>query len=355
MGEQGAWTTLLDEGYPIRLSGEDCGRGTFSHRHAVIACIDSGREYYAMKDIGNFSCVDSSLSEAGVLGFEVGYAFDTPEGLTMWEAQFGDFANGAQLVIDQYIASAEAKWHRMCGIVMLLPHGQEGMGPEHSSARLERYLQLCAKNNMQVVYPTTPSQIFHVLRRQMHRNFRKPLIVMTPKSLLRHKRCVSELSEFTSGGFRNVIDAEVADADAVHRVILCSGKVYYDLLAGLEEKALEEVALVRVEQLYPFPEAELTQVIGRYPNADEFLWVQEEALNMGAWYFVQPLLDELLPEEAGLRYVGRDEAASPAVGDAMQHQREQQEIVDQALDVTTDNQLKLQDAPSRIADSGSGS
>ena len=189
----------------------------------------------------------------------------------------------------------------------------------------------------------------------MHRNFRKPLIVMTPKSLLRHKRCVSELSEFTSGGFRNVIDAEVADADAVHRVILCSGKVYYDLLAGLEEKALEEVALVRVEQLYPFPEAELTQVIGRYPNAAEFLWVQEEALNMGAWYFVQPLLDELLPEEAGLRYVGRDEAASPAVGDAMQHQREQQEIVDQALDVTTDNQLKLQDAPSRIADSGSGS
>jgi 2-oxoglutarate dehydrogenase E1 component len=243
----------------------------------------------------------------------------------------------------------------MCGIVMLLPHGQEGMGPEHSSARLERYLQLCAKNNMQVVYPTTPSQIFHVLRRQMHRNFRKPLIVMTPKSLLRHKRCVSELSEFTSGGFRNVVDAEMADADAVRRVILCTGKIYYDLLAGLEEKALDEVAIVRVEQLYPFPEAELTEIISRYPNADEFLWAQEEALNMGAWYFVQLLLDELLPAEADLRYVGRDEAASPAVGDAMQHQREQQEIVDQALDVATDNQLKLKDVPSRIADGGSGS
>jgi 2-oxoglutarate dehydrogenase E1 component len=210
---------------------------------------------------------------------------------------------------------------------------------------------------MQVVYPTKPSQIFHVLRRQMHRNFRKPLIVMTPKSLLRHKACVSDLSEFTDGGFQNVIDAEVADVEAVRRVILCTGKIYYDLLAGLEEKSLDEVAIVRVEQLYPFPEVELAKVMSGYSNADEYLWVQEEALNMGAWYFVQPLLDDLLPLEAGLRYVGRDEAASPAVGDAVQHQNEQLEIVEQALDIASDKQLKLEDAKSRVAgaDGGSGS
>ena len=354
-----AYGSLLLERIPVRLAGQDAQRGTFAHRHCVWHDVETGEKHSPLanmsKDQGEFVVLNTMLSELAVLGFEYGITSTDPRRLVMWEAQFGDFANGAQLVIDQYIASAEAKWHRMCGIVMLLPHGQEGMGPEHSSARLERYLQLCAKNNMQVVYPTTPSQIFHVLRRQMHRNFRKPLIVMTPKSLLRHKRCVSELSEFTSGGFRNVVDAEVADADAVRRVILCTGKIYYDLLAGLEEKALDEVAIVRVEQLYPFPEAELTEIISRYPNADEFLWVQEEALNMGAWYFVQLLLDELLPAEADLRYVGRDEAASPAVGDAMQHQREQQEIVDQALDVATDNQLKLKDVPSRIADGGSGS
>jgi 2-oxoglutarate dehydrogenase E1 component len=244
----------------------------------------------------------------------------------------------------------------MCGIVMLLPHGYEGMGPEHSSARLERYLQLCAKRNMQVVYPTTPAQIFHVLRRQMLRNFRKPLVVMTPKSLLRHKRCVSDLSEFTEGGYQNVIDAQVADAEAIRRVILCTGKVYYDLLAGLEEKGIEEIALVRVEQLYPFPERELAEAISRYRNAEEFLWVQEEALNMGAWYFLQPLLDELLPPGAGLRYVGRDEAASPAVGDAGKHQAEQLEIVEQALDVPTARELTLDNAPSRAAgvDGGAG-
>jgi 2-oxoglutarate dehydrogenase E1 component len=275
----------------------------------------------------------------------------------MWEAQFGDFANGAQLIIDQYISSAEAKWHRMCGIVMLLPHGYEGMGPEHSSARLERYLQLCAKNNMQVVYPSTPSQIFHVLRRQMHRNFRKPLIVMTPKSLLRHRRCVSDISEFTDGGFRNVIDADIADVDKVRRVILCTGKVYYDLLAGLEERDGEGVALVRVEQLYPLPKEELRTALSRYGNAEEVVWVQEEAVNMGAFTFVQPLIEELLPGGLPLRYVGRDEAASPAVGDATQHQMEQQDIVERALDLASDKQLRLDNVPSRVAgaDGGGGS
>jgi 2-oxoglutarate dehydrogenase E1 component len=332
-----AFGSLLLERIPVRLAGQDAQRGTFAHRHAVWHDVDTGDKHTALqhmsRDQGEFVVLNTMLSELAVLGFEYGITSTDPRRLVMWEAQFGDFANGAQLVIDQYIASAEAKWHRMCGIVMLLPHGQEGMGPEHSSARLERYLQLCAKRNMQVVYPTTPSQIFHVLRRQMHRNFRKPLIVMTPKSLLRHKRCVSELSEFTSGGYRNVIDCKAADADGVRRVILCTGKVYYDLVAGLEEQALEAVAIVRVEQLYPFPAIELAQVLGRYQNASEFLWVQEEALNMGAWYFVQPLLADLLPPAVALRYVGRDEAASPAVGDAAQHQREQQEIVDQALDV----------------------
>jgi 2-oxoglutarate dehydrogenase E1 component len=356
-----AYGSLLLERVPVRLVGQDAQRGTFAHRHAVWHDVETGERHSPLTDMardqGEFVVLNTMLSELAVLGFEYGITSTDPRRLVMWEAQFGDFANGAQLVIDQYIASAEAKWHRMCGIVMLLPHGQEGMGPEHSSARLERYLQLCAKRNMQVVYPTKPSQIFHVLRRQMHRNFRKPLIVMTPKSLLRHKACVSDLSEFTDGGFQNVIDAEVADVEAVRRVILCTGKIYYDLLAGLEEKSLDEVAIVRVEQLYPFPEVELAKVVSGYPNADEYLWVQEEALNMGAWYFVQPLLDDLLPLKAGLRYVGRDEAASPAVGDAVQHQNEQLEIVEQALDIASDKQFKLEDAKSRVAgaDGGSGS
>ncbi|MDA0333724.1 MAG: 2-oxoglutarate dehydrogenase E1 component [bacterium] len=356
-----AFGSLLLERIPVRLAGQDAQRGTFAHRHAVWHDIETGAKHTSLQHMsreqGEFVVLNTMLSELAVLGFEYGITSTDPRRLVMWEAQFGDFANGAQLVIDQYIASAEAKWHRMCGIVMLLPHGQEGMGPEHSSARLERYLQLCAKNNMQVVYPTTPSQMFHVLRRQMHRNFRKPLIVMTPKSLLRHRRCVSDLTEFTSGGYRNVIDAEVPDATAVRRVILCTGKVYYDLLAGLEEQSLDVVAIVRVEQLYPFPTAELNQALRRYSNASEFLWVQEEALNMGAWHFLQPRLDDMLPAGAVLRYVGRDEAASPAVGDAAQHQREQQEIVDQALDVATDKQLKLENVQPRVVavDGGSGS
>ena len=292
------------------------------------------------------------LSELAVLGFEYGISSADPGRLIMWEAQFGDFANGAQLVIDQYISSAEAKWNRMSGIVLLLPHGYEGMGPEHSSARLERYLQLCAKNNMQVCYPTTPAQIFHVLRRQMHRTFRKPLIVMTPKSLLRHKRCVSDIGAFVQGCYLNVIDDDaVEDPAQVRRVFLCTGKIYYDLLAGREEKGLKGVALVRVEQLYPLPEPELREIVARYAQAEEFLWVQEEALNMGAWYFIQPLVDEILPNSRQLRYVGRDEAASPAVGDHQAHVTEQQEIVQEALDLHS-RELILEDVKQSRSASG---
>ena len=355
-----AWGSLLLEGVPVRLAGQDSQRGTFAHRHAVWHDTGTGARHVPLAHLsprqGEFVALNTMLSELAVLGFEYGVSSADPRRLVMWEAQFGDFANGAQLVIDQYISSAEAKWHRMCGLVLLLPHGYEGMGPEHSSARLERYLQLCAKNNMQVVYPTTPGQIFHVLRRQMHRNFRKPLVVMTPKSLLRHKSCVSDIDELASGGFRNVIDDGCAEPDSVRRLILCTGKIYYDLLAERDEKGLDEVALVRLEQLYPFPEAEVAEAIGRYPKAEKFLWVQEEALNMGAWYFVQPLLDELLPESAELGYVGRDEAASPAVGDAGQHQTEQHEIVEQALD-PAGKELRIDAAPSarRAAGADAGS
>ena len=354
-----AWGSLLLERVPVRLAGQDSQRGTFAHRHAVWHDTETGARHAPLANLsprqGEFVVLNTMLSELAVLGFEYGVSSTDPRRLVMWEAQFGDFANGAQLVIDQYISSAEAKWHRMCGLVLLLPHGYEGMGPEHSSARLERYLQLCAKNNMQVVHPTTPGQLFHVLRRQMHRNFRKPLVVMTPKSLLRHKSCVSDIDELAAGGFRNVIDDETTEPDGIRRLILCTGKIYYDLLARREEKGLDEVALVRLEQLYPFPEAQVAGAIGRYPKAEEFLWVQEEALNMGAWYFVQPLLDELLPASAELGYVGRDEAASPAVGDAGQHQSEQHEIVEQALD--PGKELRIDAAPSakRAAGSDGGS
>ena len=338
-GEMLAYGTLLSEKVPVRLVGQDVQRGTFAHRHAVWHDTKTGEQYKSLSHISRdqtaFEVVNTMLSELAVLGFEYGISSADPKRLIMWEAQFGDFANGAQLIIDQYISGGEAKWHRMSGIVLLLPHGYEGMGPEHSSARLERFLQLCAKRNMQVIYPTTPAQIFHALRRQIHRVFRKPLIVMTPKSLLRHKSCVSHISEFARGGFLNVIDdANATEPERVRRVVMCTGKVYYDLAAGREEKGLDEVAIVRVEQLYPFPEEELRQIFERYPNAEEYLWAQEESMNMGAWYFLQPLMDEVLPAAKQVRYAGRDEAASPAVGDAKQHQSEQQEIVDQAMDLS---------------------
>lgn len=337
-GEMLAFGSLLLERVPVRLAGQDSQRGTFSHRHAVWHDGKNGQTHMplaCLADVqGKFQVLNTMLSELAVLGFEYGISSADPRRLIMWEAQFGDFVNGAQLILDQYLSSAEAKWHRMSGIVLLLPHGYEGMGPEHSSARLERFLQLCAKDNIQVCYPSTPAQLFHVLRRQMLRSFRKPLILMTPKSLLRHKLCVSAIGDFTQGGFRNVIDdAACDDPEGVERVVLCSGKVYYELAAGREELGLKEVALVRLEQIYPFPERELRRILERYNRAVEVCWVQEEARNMGAWNFVQPLLDEVLREEVELAYIGRDEAASPAVGVSQTHQDEQQEIVEQALKV----------------------
>lgn len=338
-GEMMAYGSLLLEGVPVRLTGQDSQRGTFAHRHAVWHDIETGAGHVGLqhlsRDQADFTVINSMLSELAVLGFEYGISTADPRRLVLWEAQFGDFVNGAQMIIDQFLTSAEAKWQRMCGLVLLLPHGYEGMGPEHSSARLERFLQLCAKNNMQVAYPTTPAQLFHLLRRQIHRNFRKPLVVMTPKSLLRHKLCVSALKEFTDGSFLPVIDDdEIVEPASVSRVALCTGKVYYDLVAARRAKEDGgEVALVRIEELYPFPAIEMRRVLARYPNAEQVYWVQEESQNMGAWHFIRSYLDELLPADCELGYVGRDEAASPATGSGHIHQSEQQEIVTQTLDL----------------------
>ena len=274
--------------------------------------------------------VDTMLSEAAVLGFEYGFSSADPRNLVMW-AQFGDFANGAQVIIDQFICSAESKWQRMSGLVMLLPHGMEGQGPEHSSARLERYLQLCAEDNWQVCNLTTPAQYFHALRRQMRRNFRKPLVVMSLKSLLRHKMAVSDLAAFTDATFQTVLPEPAAlDPAAVHRVLLCSGKVYYDLLLGREQRNVSDVAIIRVEQLYPYPSAEIIAALAPFTAATEVCWVQEEPWNMGAWHFIGPRLEPLVGERP-LRYIGRDEAASPASGSYKIHQAEQADIVDRAL------------------------
>jgi 2-oxoglutarate dehydrogenase E1 component len=334
LAEALAFGSLVTEGTPVRLSGQDCSRGTFSQRHAVVVDQTNGQEYAPLDHISEtqarFWVYDSHLSEAGVLGFEYGYSLAAPGTLTLWEAQFGDFANGAQVIIDQFIASAHVKWGRMSGLVMLLPHGFEGQGPEHSSARVERYLQLCAEDNLQVVNCTTPAQYFHVLRRQMRRNYRAPLVIFTPKSLLRAPRCVSSVAELASGGFRCVLDdAAVADGARVERVLLCSGKVYYDLLARREErdglgegKARGDVAIVRVEELYPWPDGELAAVLERMPNAARVTWVQEEPANMGGWTFVRERLQALLPRRAKLCYAGRPEAASPAVGSARVHRLE---------------------------------
>ena len=332
-----AFGSLLREGVPVRLTGQDTQRGTFAHRHAVWHDTATGAKHIPLqcleRDQADFVVLNTMLSELAVLGFEYGISSADPRRLVLWEAQFGDFVNGAQMIIDQFLSSAEAKWQRMSGLVLLLPHGYEGMGPEHSSARLERFLQLCAKNNMQVAYPTTPAQFFHLVRRQIHRNFRKPLVLMTPKSLLRHKQCVSSLEEFSAGTFQRIIDdASVADPAAISRVVLCTGKIYYDLIAARSaHKGSDEVVLLRVEELYPFPAAELQAAFARYPAAEQFSWVQEESQNMGAWSFVRPYLDELLPAHCVLNYVGRDEAASPATGSGHLHETEQREIVEQAL------------------------
>jgi 2-oxoglutarate dehydrogenase E1 component len=283
-----AFASLLREGVRVRLSGQDCGRGTFSHRHAVLHDYNTGACHVPLNALGgaSFEVLDSPLSETGVLGFDYGYSLDAPDALVIWEAQFGDFANGAQVIIDQFISSSEDKWKRLSGLVMLLPHGFEGQGPEHSSARLERFLNLAAEDNMQVVYPTTPAQIFHVLRRQVHRRIRKPLVVMSPKSLLRHPLAVSSLKECAVGGFQRVLGDVSADPSKVRRVLLCSGKVYYDLTERREKDARNDVAVVRLEQLYPLRHADIAAALDKYSPDVEVLWVQEEPRNMGAWPFM---------------------------------------------------------------------
>ncbi len=336
-----AFGTLAAEGIPVRLSGQDCGRGTFSQRHAVLRDQVDESKYVPLQHVGpgqgRVEIIDSPLAEASVLGFEYGYSQTEPHALVMWEAQFGDFANGAQVVMDQFISSGESKWLRMSGLVMLLPHGYEGQGPEHSSARLERYLQLCAEDNMQVVNPTTPANYFHALRRQVKREIRKPLIVMTPKSLLRHRLCVSGLDELSEGSsFHRVMPEidEIADGGSVRRVVLCCGKVYYDLLQQRREDGIKDVALLRVEQLYPFPHKTLAGELAKYPQA-EVVWCQEEPENMGAWTFMDRRIEAVL-EEVGMqarrpRYVGRPAAASPATGLLRRHVFEQKTLVARAL------------------------
>ena len=335
-GEMLALGTLLLEGTCVRLSGQDSGRGTFSHRQAALHDMETGQRIVPLDRMsdehGRFYLIDSNLSEAGVLGFEYGFASADPRNLVIWEAQFGDFANGAQVIIDQFIASAESKWQRTNGLVMLLPHGYEGQGPEHSSARLERFLNLCAEQNIQVCNLTSPAQLFHVLRRQVRRTFRKPLVIMSPKSMLRNKLCVSSLDEFTKMDFRSVLD-ETADIDKkeVRRVLLCSGKVYYDLLAERGDREIKDVAIVRVEQLYPFPLSEVREVLAGYPNHVEVDWVQEEPKNMGAWRFVFDRNHMIFDDARMLYYVGREAAASPATGSYKKHQAELRQILDTAF------------------------
>ena len=316
MGEALAFGTLLLEGSPVRLSGQDCERGTFTHRHAVFNDTETGAKYTALNSIApdkqaKFCVYNSLLSEAAVLGFDYGYSLDYPDMLCIWEAQFGDFANGAQVVIDQFIASGESKWQRSSGITLLLPHGYEGQGPEHSSARLERFLQSCAENNIQVVNLTTPAQFFHALRRQMKRDFKKPLVVMSPKSLLRHPAAVSKLADFTSGSFQEIID-DPTGSKQTERVILCSGKVYYDLIDYREKNNVANTAILRVEQLYPLHRDRLSEIADAYGRNARLVWCQEEPQNMGAWSFIAPQLEELFGRKAV--YAGRDAASSPAVG-----------------------------------------
>ncbi|MDN3543916.1 MAG: 2-oxoglutarate dehydrogenase E1 component [Roseateles asaccharophilus] len=341
MGESMAFASLVASGYPVRLSGEDSGRGTFTHRHAVVhdqnrTNWDEGT-YIPLQNVAAgqapFTVIDSILSEEAVLGFEYGYAAAEPNTLTIWEAQFGDFVNGAQVVIDQFIASGEVKWGRANGLVMMLPHGYEGQGPEHSSARLERFMQLAADNNMQIVQPTTASQIFHVLRRQMLRMFRKPLVIMTPKSLLRAKEATSPLNEFIKGEFQTVIreQDETIDAAKVKRVIACSGKVYYDLVKKRAEKKASDVAIIRVEQLYPFPHKAFATELKKYPNATDIVWCQDEPQNQGAWFFVQHYVHENMLDGQKLGYAGRAASASPACGYAHLHQEQQKALLEQAF------------------------
>jgi len=338
MGELLAYGSLLHEGTSIRLTGQDVCRGTFTHRHAVL-CDHKTGEYYSALDTINgdkveFCVYDSVLSEYGVLGFEYGNSIYDPRFLTIWEAQFGDFANGAQIIIDQFIASAETKWQQMSGLVMLLPHGYEGQGPEHSSARLERFLQLCAYNNIQVMNLTTPAQIFHALRRQVRRPFRKPMVVMSPKLLLRHPKAVSTIADLTTSQFMEVIDDSTAKANSVEQLILCSGKVYYELVEEqTKQKDPSRFAIVRIEQLYPFPTKMLSSLLTKYKKAKNIVWTQEEPMNNGAWSFVFFKLQNLIKDMKGvtLTYAGRDERSSPAVGATYKHKQEQQKLLEDAF------------------------
>ncbi len=337
MGELMAYATLLHEGHPVRVSGQDVERGTFSHRHAVVRVEDSEEQYVPLNHLGGkqapFYIYNSLLSEYGVLGFDYGYCFSAPNSLVVWEAQFGDFGNGAQIIIDQYISSAEDKWRRMNGIVMLLPHGYEGQGAEHSSGRMERFLSLCAEDNIQVANCTTPANFFHLLRRQLKREFRKPLVVFTPKSLLRHPKCVSTIAEFTAGAFSEVMDDEVADAAKVKHIMLCSGKIYYDLLQRREEENALDVAIIRLEQLYPFPYSRLREILKKYTGAKTHSWVQEEPANMGAWTYLLRVYHEV-----PLNYIGRAESASPATGSHKQHEKEQEAILKKAFSISSSMQ-----------------
>ena len=335
MGEQMAYGTLLQEGFRVRVSGQDVERGTFSHRHAVLKLENSEEEFIPLAQLttgaAKFDIYNSHLSEYGILGFEYGYALANPYSLTIWEAQFGDFFNGAQIIVDQFIASAETKWQRSNGLVLLLPHGYEGQGPEHSSARIERFMELCADSNIQVANCTTPANFFHVLRRQLKRDFRKPLIVFTPKSLLRNSQCVSKLEDFTKGQFQEVIDDTFAKITDVKRVLLCSGKVYYDLLERQKMDNRTDVAIVRIEQLYPIHHDQLKVIKSKYKKATEFIWVQEEPENMGAWpYMCRKFRDT----EFNLEAISRKESSSTATGYAKKHAIQQQYIIDKAFDTT---------------------
>jgi len=340
MGETLAYATLLNDGYGVRLSGEDIGRGTFSHRHSVLHDQNRDRwdtgEYVPLQHVKEHqpSCeiIDSVLTEQAVVGFEYGYSTSDPTRLVVWEAQFGDFVNGAQVVIDQFISAGEVKWGRICGLVLLLPHGYEGQGPEHSSARPERFLQLCAQHNMQVCVPTTPAQVFHMLRRQMIRKYRKPLIVISPKSLLRHKEAVSPLDELAHGSFRTVIgETEKLTARNVRRVLACSGKVYYELLAYRRDNKIDDIAMIRLEQQYPFPHEEFAAEIAKFPNAKDVVWVQEEPQNQGAWYRLRAYLRADILAKQVLAYAGRAISASPAVGYATKHNAEQKQLIEDAF------------------------
>ena len=334
-----AYGTLLSEGYPIRITGQDVRRGTFSHRHACVFDTKTGMGFIPLSEIAKtystrFDIYDSLLSEEAVLGFEYGYSATWPSGLTIWEAQFGDFANGAQVVIDQFIVSAQHKWERLSGLVMLLPHGYEGQGPEHSSARIERFLQLCASENIQVCVPSSPKQIFHLLRRQAIRKMRTPLIVISPKSLLRNPEAVSSIKELTDGQFECVIDDEIKDSKKVSKIIMCSGKVFYDLVKKRNDKKLKNIAIIRIEQLYPFPYDDLEEILTKYQNVEEFIWCQEEPLNQGAWFShrhrIQRVLDRL-GEENEVSLVSRPAAAAPAVGLMKLHLQQQEDLINEAI------------------------